>query len=87
MLDDALSAVDTGTETEIINNLTREVKQKTILIVTHRLAAAERADKIAVLDNGSIAEYGNHQELMNLDGLYAVMYRRQRLSDELGAMS
>jgi len=86
-LDDALSAVDTGTETEIINNLSTQIKQKTVLIVTHRLAAAERADKIAVLDNGTIAEYGNHRELMDLNGLYAAMYRRQRLSDELGAMS
>ncbi|MCF7809544.1 ABC transporter ATP-binding protein/permease [bacterium] len=87
LLDDALSAVDTGTETGIINNLTTQTSQKTVLIVTHRLAAAERADKIAVLDNGIIAEYGNHQELMDLNGLYAAMYRRQRLSDELGAIS
>jgi len=86
-LDDALSAVDTGTETEIINNLDSQTGHKTTLIVTHRLAAAERADKIAVLDNGIIAEYGNHQELMDLNGIYAAMYRRQRLSDELGAMS
>jgi ATP-binding cassette subfamily B protein len=87
LLDDALSAVDTGTETEIINNLSTQIKQKTVLIVTHRLAAAERAEKIAVLDNGIIAEYGNHRELMELNGLYAAMYRRQRLSEELGAIS
>jgi len=87
VLDDALSAVDTGTESEIIHNLTNQRNDRTILFVTHRLSAAERADLIVVLDRGVNAEFGTHEELIDRNGIYAAMYRRQRLSEELGAMS
>ncbi|MDP8238547.1 MAG: ABC transporter ATP-binding protein [Candidatus Hatepunaea meridiana] len=86
VLDDALSAIDTQTEARIISNLNSELHNQTKIFVTHRLAVAERADQIIVLDSGVIAESGGHNELMKLDGIYAAMYRRQRLADELGAM-
>ncbi|NQT33664.1 ABC transporter ATP-binding protein [bacterium] len=87
VLDDALSAVDTSTEAEIINNLSANQDERTVLFITHRLAAAERADSIAVLEDGRIIELGCHDELMKLKGVYAAMYHRQRLADELGAIS
>ena len=87
VLDDALSAVDTSTEAEIINNLSATPDGRTVLFITHRLAAAERADSIAVLEDGRIIELGCHDELMELKGIYAAMYHRQRLADELGAIS
>ena len=86
-LDDALSAVDTSTEAEIIGNLSSQDFGRTVLIITHRLAAAERADKIAVLENGKVIEFGAHLELIDIKGKYAAMYHRQRISDELGAMT
>jgi len=87
VLDDALSAVDTRTESEIINNIKTGLKGKTVILVTHRLAASERADRIAVLEGGAVAEFGTHEELMKLGGVYADMYHRQRLADELGEIS
>ena len=87
ILDDALSAVDTDTEAEILKNLNNRQKGRTTLFVTHRLAAAEKAEMILVLDKGKLIEAGSHSELMKLGGAYKAMYSRQRIAEELGAMS
>jgi len=87
ILDDALSAVDSDTEAEILNNLQDRLEGRTMLFVTHRLNIAELADRILVIDRGRLVEDGSHDELMSKDGLYAVMFHRQKLVDELGALS
>ncbi len=81
LLDDTLSAVDTETETEIIKALTAGDGQRTLVIATHRLACAAKADRILVLDHGRIVEQGTEAELLALDGIYAQMHRRQRLRE------
>ncbi len=81
LLDDTLSAVDTETETEIIGALTQRGKSRTLIMATHRLACAAKADLILVLEEGRLVEQGNEPELLALDGVYAQMHRRQRLRD------
>jgi len=83
LLDDALSAVDTETEKNILDRLALEEAHRTIIFITHRLAVAERASKVAVLAEGKIVEAGSHSELMALDGHFAALYRLQRLRSEL----
>jgi ATP-binding cassette subfamily B protein len=83
ILDDALSAVDTETETEILHGLRQILKDRTALIVSHRVSAVMDADWILVLDDGRIAEEGTHSELIGRDGLYAALLRRQLLSEAL----
>jgi ATP-binding cassette, subfamily B, multidrug efflux pump len=86
ILDDALSAVDTYTEDEILHGL-REVRRgRTCLIVSHRVSTVRDADAIVVLDNGRIAERGTHDDLVRHGGLYAELHRRQLLEDELSAI-
>ena len=85
VLDDALSAVDTSTEEEILGRLGGVMRQRTSLIVAHRVSTVRAADQIFVIDNGRIVERGNHQELVLTDGLYASMYRKQLLEEELEA--
>ncbi|MCR9225872.1 MAG: ABC transporter ATP-binding protein/permease [Flavobacteriaceae bacterium] len=77
LFDDCLSAVDTETEEEILNNLKRVSESKTTLIVSHRVSSAKNADKIIVLDNGSIIQEGTHEELNNTDGYYKDLYMNQ----------
>lgn len=77
LFDDCLSAVDTETEEEILNNLKKVSKSKTTLIVSHRVSSAKNADKIIVLDNGKIIQEGTHQELNNVDGYYKELYLNQ----------
>lgn len=85
ILDDALSAVDTYTEEKILHNL-REVRaNRTTLIVSHRISTIRDADLICVLENGAIIERGTHEELIELNGEYADLYRRQLLEEELEA--
>ncbi len=83
ILDDALSAVDTDTERRILGHLRRHYGRRTIVIVSHRVSAVQEADLIIVLDDGLIAEKGTHDELLARDGLYANLYRKQLLEEEI----
>ena len=83
ILDDALSAVDTYTESEILKRLRGVMRERTSIVVAHRISTVKDADEILVLDEGRIAERGSHRELLELGRLYASMYRRQLLEEEL----
>jgi ATP-binding cassette, subfamily B, multidrug efflux pump len=83
VLDDALSAVDTHTETEILHELRSVLRHRTSIIVSHRLTAVREADQIVVLDGGAIVERGRHQELMARGGVYTRLLRRQILEERL----
>ena len=83
ILDDALSAVDTYTEAEILKRLRGVMRERTSIVVAHRISTVKDADEILVLDEGRIAERGTHRELLELGHLYASMYRRQLLEEEL----
>ena len=85
ILDDALSAVDTYTEEEILSRLRGVMRQRTSIIVSHRVSTVRDADQIFVLENGRIAERGRHAELVAHGGLYAALYRKQLLEEELQA--
>ncbi len=83
IMDDALSSVDTYTEEEILKGLASVMKSRTSIIVSHRISTIQHADHIIVLDEGRIVEQGNHQVLLDHDGLYAGLYRKQLLEEEL----
>lgn len=85
ILDDALSAVDTYTEEAILRGLRDVMRRRTSILVAHRISTVRAADRIFVLDDGRIAEEGTHEELEERGGLYAAMYRRQLLEEELAA--
>jgi ATP-binding cassette, subfamily B, multidrug efflux pump len=83
ILDDCLSSVDAQTEAEILHELRSILKEKTCLIISHRISAVREADEILVLDDGKIIERGNHDNLVRDGGVYAELYQQQRLSEEL----
>ena len=83
ILDDALSAVDTHTETEILENLREVLAGRTALIISHRVSAVMHADLILVLDQGRIVERGTHAQLIEAGGLYATLLSRQLLEERL----
>jgi len=83
LLDDCLSAVDTETEEAILNNLQEICKDKTTIIVSHRVSSAKNADRIIILDEGQIIEQGSHNQLINQDGYYAALYLKQLSEKEL----
>ncbi len=82
IFDDCLSAVDARTEKEIIGNLYQFLNNRTAIIITHRIFSLFEFDKIIVLDDGKIVEQGTHQYLLDLNGFYADMYKRQQEQDK-----
>lgn len=83
ILDDSLSAVDTKTEELILENLKEVREGKTNIIIAHRISTVRHADHIVVLEEGRVAEYGNHESLLEMQGIYADMYEKQQLEEEL----
>jgi ATP-binding cassette subfamily B protein len=83
LFDDCLSAVDTETEEAILNNLQEICKDKTTIIVSHRVSSAKNADRIIILDEGRIIEQGSHNQLINQEGYYADLYLKQLSEKEL----
>jgi ATP-binding cassette subfamily B multidrug efflux pump len=82
IFDDCLSAVDTRTEEEILNNLGRIMQGRTSILIAHRISTIKNADRIIVLDEGKIIEQGTHNQLISLQGVYSEMYQNQLLEEE-----
>jgi len=85
ILDDALSAVDTKTERKILLNLKALRENKTTIIISHRISSIQHADLTIVLENGKIAESGNHQQLLAKSGIYADLYEKQQIEEKIEA--
>lgn len=86
ILDDALSAVDTETEERILSGLRAVMKGRTTILIAHRISTVKDADRIVVLEDGEMVEYGTHDELLTLNGRYAATYERQLLEQQLEEM-
>lgn len=86
IMDDPLSAVDAKTEARILDSIEEAGKGRTVIIVTHRVAAAQRCADILVLDAGRVVEHGSHADLLARDGAYAELAARQRLEQELSTL-
>ena len=83
LLDDSLSAVDTETEEAILNNLLEFCKDKTTIIVSHRVSSAKNADKIIILEDGKIVQQGTHNQMVNTEGYYKELYLKQLSEKEI----
>lgn len=83
LFDDSLSAVDTETEEKILNNLLEFSKEKTTIIVSHRVSSAKNADKIIILEEGKIIQQGSHNQLVNQEGYYRELYYKQLSEKEI----
>ena len=83
ILDDALSSVDTYTEEQILHELKQVMRHRTSILISHRVSTVKEADEIIVLDNGEIVERGTHASLLEINGYYAELHRRQLLEEEL----
>ncbi|RLC52684.1 MAG: ABC transporter ATP-binding protein [Candidatus Cloacimonadota bacterium] len=83
ILDDALSAVDTKTEKSILDDLIKMRKNKTTIIISHRISSIQHADKIIVLNDGKIEEEGNHKQLLMNNGIYADIFEKQQIEEKL----
>jgi ATP-binding cassette subfamily B protein len=83
ILDDCFSSVDLETELTILNHLNRYFKNRTTIIASHRLEVMRTAEVVCVFDQGRLQEQGNHDELMAQNGIYAALYHRQKLEEEL----
>lgn len=87
VLDDPLSAVDAKTEAAILEAIERQARARTVLLITHRVAAASRCDSIVVLDGGKVVERGTHDELVDNGGLYARFAKEQAVASELADLA
>ena len=85
ILDDALSAVDTKTEKNILEHLIKLRKNKTTIIIAHRISSLQHADKIIVIDKAQIAEQGTHKELLEVSGIYKDLFEKQQLEEKISA--
>jgi ATP-binding cassette subfamily B protein len=83
LFDDCLSAVDTETEEQILNNLLEISKEKTTIIVSHRVSSAKNADIIIILEEGKIIQQGSHNQLVNQEGYYKELYYKQLSEKEV----
>jgi ATP-binding cassette subfamily B protein len=86
VLDDALSSVDAQTERRILDELKTAMAGRTSIIISHRVSSVKDADAIVVVEEGRVVERGTHAELLGVGGLYAELYQRQRLTEQLEAM-
>ena len=82
VFDDCLSAIDTRTEEEILNNLGKKMQGKSTILIAHRVSTIKNADKILVLDDGKIIEQGNHADLIAAKGVYMKLYEKQLLEEQ-----
>jgi ATP-binding cassette, subfamily B, multidrug efflux pump len=83
ILDDALASVDTYTEERILTHLREVMQDRTTILISHRVSTVRNADRIAVLHDGEIVEYGTHEELIARNGYYTDLYNKQLLEEEL----
>ena len=83
ILDDALASVDTYTEEQILANLRQVMAGRTTILISHRVSTARHADRIAVLVDGTVVEYGTHDELMAFEGYYRTLSEKQHLEEEI----
>jgi ATP-binding cassette subfamily B protein len=86
ILDDALASVDTVTEERILTALAGVMRERTTILISHRVSTIRDADRIFVIEKGQVAEQGRHEELIAADRYYADLYRRQLMEEELEAI-